>query len=103
MYSIDTNIFFISTGCRFHSDMGVRFRQIAVRSLSKVCDDVLQGHESNQALAHKVKGIALSCGAMEVARICLKLEHYGKAINHSVTQRVLIRVSHVMINLCDVE
>lgn len=101
MYSIDTNVFFMATGCNFQSDTGVRFRQIAVRSLHQVNDDILQGRESNRALAHKVKGIALSCGAMEIARICFKLEHYDAAINEGAGKKILMGVSNAMIHLCD--
>lgn len=101
MYSIDTNVFLMATGCNFQSDIGVRFRQIAIRSLHKVSDDILQGRESNRALAHKVKGIALSCGAMEIARVCLKLEHYDVVINESAGKKILLDMSNAMIHLCE--
>lgn len=101
MYNIDTNVFFMATGCNFQSVIGVRFRQIAVKSLRKVRDDILKGRESNRALAHKVKGIALSCGAMEIARICFKLESYDMVINESVGKKILMDVSKAMIHLCD--
>ncbi|MGI9875932.1 Hpt domain-containing protein [Vibrio chagasii] len=101
MYSIDTNVFFMATGCNFQSDIGVRFRQIAIRSLHKVSDDILHGSESNRALAHQVKGIALSCGAIEIARVCLKLEHYDAVINESAGKKILMDVSNAMIHLCD--
>lgn len=101
MYSIDTNVFFMATGCNFQSDIGVCFRQIAILSLQKVSDDILHGSESNRALAHKVKGIALSCGAIEVARVCLKLEHYDAVINESAGKKILMDVSNAMIRLCD--
>ncbi|PMK35336.1 Hpt domain-containing protein [Vibrio lentus] len=101
MYSIHTNVFFMATGCNFQSDIGVRFRQIAIRSLHKVSDDILHGSESNRALAHKVKGIALSCGAIEIARVCLKLEHYDGVINESAGKKILLDVSNAMIHLCD--
>jgi len=101
MYSIDTNVFFMATGCNFQSDIGVRFRQIAIRSLHKVSDDILHDRESNRVLAHKVKGIALSCGAIEIARICLKLEHYDSVINNSAGKKILMDVSNAMIHLCD--
>ncbi|KOO13201.1 hypothetical protein AKJ18_19815 [Vibrio xuii] len=101
MHNIDTNIFFMATGCKFQSDTGVRFRQIAVRSLHMIRDDIIQRRESNRALAHKVKGIALSCGAMEVARICLKLEHYDSVIKESAGQKILMDVSNILIHLCD--
>ncbi len=101
MYSIDTNVFLMATGCDFQSDIGVRFRQIAIRSLHEVSDDILQGRESNRALAHKVKGIALSFGAMEIARICLKLEYYDVVINESAGKKILMDMSSAMIHLCD--
>ncbi|MEZ8737287.1 Hpt domain-containing protein [Vibrio sp. 10N.222.54.B12] len=101
MYSIDTKVFFMATGCNFQSDIGVRFRQIVIRSLHKVSDDILNGSESNRALAHKVKGIALSCGAIEIARVCLKLEQYDAVINESAGKKILIDVSNAMIRLCD--
>lgn len=102
MYSIDTNVFFMATGCDFQSDIGVRFRQIAIKSLHKVNDDILQGSESNRVLAHKVKGIALSCGAIDIARICLKLEHYDEVVSESAGQKILMDVSNTLIHLCDV-
>lgn len=102
MYSIDTSVFFRVTGCDFQSDIGVRLRQLAVRSLHKVSEDIIQGQESNRAIAHKMKGIALSCGAVEVARICLKLDLYDKVIKESAGQKILMDVSKVMIELCDV-
>lgn len=91
----------MATGCNFQSEIGVRFRQIAVRSLRKVGEDVLQGRESNRALAHKIKGIALSCGAIEIARVCLKLEHYDDVINESAGKKILMDASNAMIHLCD--
>ncbi len=101
MYSIDTKVFFMATGCNFQSDIGVRFRQIAIRSLLQVRDDILKGGESNRALAHKIKGIALSCGAMEIARICLKLEHYDMIISENAGKKILMDVSNAIIHLCD--
>lgn len=101
MYSIDTDIFFKATGCKFQSDIGVRFRQIVIRSLQQVSDDILQGREPNRALAHKVRGIALSCGAIEVARICLKLEQYDAVINKSAGKKILMDVSNIIIYLCE--
>lgn len=103
MYKINTNIFFMATGASFQSDIGVRFRRIAIRSLREVGDGILQGGESNKALAHKVKGIALSCGAMEIARICLKVEHYDKVISESAGQKILIDMSNAVIHLCDAD
>lgn len=100
-YSIDIDVFFKATGSTFQSDFGFRFRQIAVRSLGKVVDDIFQGHESNRALAHKLKGIALSCGATEIARICLKLEHYDQIISKRAGEKILMDMSNAMIQLCD--
>ncbi|MCC4784516.1 Hpt domain-containing protein [Vibrio lentus] len=101
MYSIDTAVFFKATGCKFQSDIGIKFRKIAVRSLGKVVDDILQGCESNRALAHTVKGIALSFGAKEIARICLKLEHYDQVMRKDAGQKILMDMSNAMIQLCD--
>ncbi|CAH7407747.1 Phosphorelay protein [Vibrio chagasii] len=101
MYDIDKNVFLMATGSHFQSDIGVKLRQIAVKSLRKICGDILEERESNRALAHKVKGIALSCGAKEIARICLKLEHYDAVINKSAGKEILLDVSNAMIRLCD--
>ncbi|MGR5358895.1 Hpt domain-containing protein [Vibrio chagasii] len=102
MYSIDKNVFLMTTGFSFQSEIGIRFRKIAARSLQKVGEDIVQGRESNKTLAHKVKGIALSCGAMEIARICFKLELYDKVVSESVGQSVLMDLSNALIHLCDI-
>ncbi|MEZ9796904.1 Hpt domain-containing protein [Vibrio cyclitrophicus] len=101
MYDINKNVFLMTTGSQFQSELGVHFRKVAVKSLSKIRNDILYGGESNKELAHKVKGIALSCGAMEVARVCFKLEHYDGVISKVSGQRILSDVSNVMILLCD--
>ena len=102
MYQINQTAFLSTTGCDFQSETGIRFRLIAVKSLQTVIDDILQRNDSSRAIAHKIKGIALSCGAMEIARICLKLENYHQMINESATQNILKDVALSMIELCDV-
>lgn len=101
MYSIDTTVFLMTTGSDFQSDIGIRFRQIAVRSLRKINKDISQGGESNRVIAHKIKGIALSCGAMEIARICMKCEAYDEIINESHGKEILLNMSNVIIHLCE--
>lgn len=102
MYHINQSTFLSTTGCDFQSETGIRFRRIAVKSLHTIIGDILQRTDSSRATAHKIKGIALSCGALEIARICLKLENYHQMINESATQKILKDVAMSMIELCDV-
>lgn len=102
MYHINQTEFFSTTGCDFQSETGIRFRKIAVKSLHMIIDDILQRSDSSRAIAHKIKGIALSCGALEIARICLKLENYHQIINENAAQKILKDVAISMIELCDV-
>lgn len=102
MYEIDENVFLLVTGTSYQSELGIRLRQIAVRTLRQISDGLVQDEESNTELAHKIKGIALSFGANEIARICLKLEQYDAVIRAHLGKEILSNISNALICLIDV-
>jgi HPt (histidine-containing phosphotransfer) domain-containing protein len=101
MYVIDEHLFTKTTGVDYQSPQGVMFRQIAVRSLRKVTQDISHNQESTKQLAHKIKGIALSCGMRDIARICSKVESYDRVINEKIAKNILSNKVKVMIQLCE--
>ncbi|MCG9604091.1 Hpt domain-containing protein [Vibrio chagasii] len=98
MYDIDRNVFLMVTGVTFESDLGKRFRRIAIEALGQICNDLSKGRQSNTEVAHKIKGIALSFGADEISRICLKLAHYDAVVSNYNGIKVLTMISKVLIN-----
>ncbi|RYU68420.1 Hpt domain-containing protein [Aliivibrio finisterrensis] len=101
MYVIDEHLFTKATGVTYQSPQGLLFRQIAVRSLQKIEQDIPHSQELTKQLAHKVKGIALSCGMSDIARICSKVESYDRVINAKIAKNILSNKVKVMIQLCE--
>ncbi|MEZ9481703.1 Hpt domain-containing protein [Vibrio splendidus] len=98
MYDIDKNVFLLVTGVTFESDLGKRFRRIAIEALGQICNDLPKDWQSNTERAHKIKGIALSFGADEISRICLKLDHYDAVVSNYNGKKILTMISKVLIH-----
>ncbi|NOH80999.1 Hpt domain-containing protein [Vibrio sp. RE86] len=100
MYSINHDLFMKSTGAEYYSEKGLSFRAIAIKSLKKVMAEVVADTPTNCSHAHKVKGIALMCGAADAAHVCQKLESYGDIVSPVARQNTLQHIIESLINLC---
>lgn len=103
MFVIDRNIFLKATGVDFQSEKGLQFRGMALRSLKQSEQELINKELNVKELAHKIKGIALLCGATELARVCSKLEHYRGILTTSHTNNILQLALTNMIALCQSE
>ncbi|WP_286300083.1 Hpt domain-containing protein [Vibrio apostichopi] len=101
MYVIDENLFTKAIGVSYQSPQGKRFRQIAIRSLQKVEQDIAHNQESTKHLAHRIRGIALSCGVVDIGRICSKIELYDSVISDHLAQKALKDSVNILIHLCE--
>lgn len=104
MYSIDKTLFSRVTGTEFYSEVGLKFRQLAIKSLKSVLDEAQYSNGSDSLeLIHRVKGITLACGVPSAAHVCSKLEEYNEVMNVAKTQEELIHLIMSVINLYDSE
>lgn len=93
MYCVDKAVFQKSTGVDFDSEKGLFFRQLAVKSLAAFMEDVSQQSFTNRALAHRLKGIASTCGSMEAAYLCKKFEQYSDVLNEPRVRLLFIEIA----------
>ncbi|HGY9594683.1 TPA: hypothetical protein ACOJPH_002342 [Vibrio campbellii] len=96
MYCVDKAVFQASTGVDFDSDKGIFFRQLAIKSLKAFLADVSEQSLPNKALAHRLKGIASTCGSDKAVKLCKKFEQYDEILD---VDRVSIIFSDIALNL----
>lgn len=103
MFNIDSSLFFRATGVDPHSEKGSHFLGIALRSLKQTEQEFIHQELTVKELSHKVKGIALLCGATDIARICLKLELYQEVFSENRANYIFQLALASMISLCQGE
>ncbi|WP_086774550.1 hypothetical protein [Vibrio coralliirubri] len=104
MYSIDKALFYRATGTEFYSDVGFKFRQLAIKSLNKVLAETQSLNNSDLFdCVHRVKGITLACGVSDAAYVCKKLEQYSDLMCHAKVNEQLIKVIVSVIELYESE
>ena len=78
---VDNESFRSITGVEYNSKKGFFFRDIAKQSLLCILKESTESDYSRREVIHKLKGIASSCGMLNISRVCIKLESYFFFIN----------------------
>lgn len=99
--SLDKKAFYSATGVEFTSPQGCKFCAIASRNILTMIHEleVISSAEHGEFI-HKLKGIASTCGLIDAARACKKLEEYNDIINPKLLKHILNKlISSMLVTL----
>ncbi|WP_038880784.1 Hpt domain-containing protein [Vibrio jasicida] len=101
-YQLQSKLFMKSTGVEYNSEKGRHFRYLAKQCLEKFLVDMVEENLSLVNSAHRLKGIASTCGVLEVENICQKIERYSCLVNQKAARNKLVDMAIAMICIIDI-